>query len=95
VATKEKQRAIPLSFAQGIGPPETSSLSTVGWTSSDFSQKEGVSKLTRWWIGGKSNQFQLANEELSPGDLATYTSLGDNVFGATYFWNKTSAKSFQ
>jgi len=26
-----------LSFAQGIGPPETSSLSTVGWTSSDFS----------------------------------------------------------
>jgi len=28
-----------------------------------LTEKEGVSKLTRWWIrSGKLNQFQLANE---------------------------------
>jgi hypothetical protein len=39
VATKEKPRATPLSFARSTGPPETSSLSTVDWTSSGFSQR--------------------------------------------------------
>jgi hypothetical protein len=64
VATKEKQRATPLSFAQGIGPARNQ-LHIDGRL--DFkrllTEKEGVSKLTRWWIrSGKLNKFQLANE---------------------------------
>jgi hypothetical protein len=41
VVMNEKQLITSLSFARSTGPPETSSLSMVGWTSSDFSQEGG------------------------------------------------------